>query len=32
MSFVVTQPERLAAAAGSLQEVGSAVSAQSAAA
>lgn len=32
VSFVVTQPERLAAAAGSLQEVGSAVSAQSAAA
>ncbi len=32
MSFVVTQPETLAVAAGNLQEIGSAVSAQSAAA
>lgn len=32
MTFVVTQPETLAAAAGNLQEIGSAVSAQSAAA
>lgn len=32
MSFVVTQPETLAAAAGNLQGIGSAVSAQSAAA
>ncbi|SOJ56934.1 PE family protein PE13 [Mycobacterium simulans] len=32
MSFVVTQPETLALAAGNLQEIGSAVSAQSAAA
>ncbi|BBX95117.1 PE family protein [Mycobacterium lacus] len=32
MSFVVTQPENLAAAAGNLQAIGSAVSAQSAAA
>jgi len=32
MSFLVTQPETLAAAAGNLQAIGSAVSAQSAAA